>query len=221
MRFMPGWDQMLINELKRLPPKSALSTLPPGFNPLTEERDSPTYNEMVFSFFFRNLPIHRAHSYSFQHHVMPKTPKPTPFLAGGVLFGPGSINDMKFDPYFYFHCEEFTMNLRLWTRGYTNYSPRFSFCWHSYRLPNVKRTTFIHEINPTLDSYLHERSMSRYQVLVGLKQAAEVPLEHLIELEHFGMGFERPIKSWEETYGIWLHDQRVEPWVERIEPENT
>lgn len=214
MRFVPGWEKLLIDELKGLPPKSILSTLPPGFMPLTEVLDSPSYNEMVFKHFFRNLPIHTAKSYPLTR--VPSTPKPTPFLAGGVLFAPGHICDMEFDPYFYFHGEEFTMNLRLWTRGYTNYSPRFHFCWHSYRLPNSKHSVFIHELDPALDRFLHERSMSRYHMIAGLKNSSDLPADHLIEIERYGLGSERSVKSWEETYGMWLATESINPNIDQI-----
>lgn len=215
MRFDPGWDKMLEDELGLLPPKSILSTLPPGFDPVTEQRDHPTYNEMVFYYFFRNLPLHVAYSYSLQG-PMPDVPKPTPFLAGGVLFAPGSICDMKFDPYFYFHGEEFTMNIRLWTRGYTNYSPRFNFCYHSYRNVHTPRVTLLQHIDPTRDVFLHERSMSRYQHLMGFTKRSKLPAEHLVEIDEYGLGTERSVRSWEETYGIWLKDEAIEHDTERV-----
>jgi hypothetical protein len=208
MRFDKGWDQLLVNEMKNCPPKSILTTLPPGFNPATGKREAPGYSEIVFSHFYRQLPITGGITYPLDN--LPQTPTPTPFIAGGVLFGPGSICEIPQDPHFYFHGEEFTFNLRLWTHGYTNYSPRFNFCYHYYREHGTQhRGPTIAELNPSLDVALHEKSIARYHVLAGLRSQEDYPRDYLADLDRYGMGKERSISSWEDTYRIWLKSESI------------
>lgn len=206
MRFDPGWDKLLIDEIKVCPSdKPILTTLPPHFDQLTEAKHPPHYVELRIREFFRNLVIVAGHPVN----KIPEQIKATPFLAGGVLFSIGAITKVKYDPYFYFHGEELSMNLRLWTHGFTNFLPRFNFCYHAYRTDEMERPLLMKD-QPIRDSYLHERSMSRFQVLTGLKQYHEVPQNHLIQLEEFNLGNVRSIKDWEDNYRVWLKEQTAD-----------
>ena len=209
MRFVRGWDEHLIKELAACPAdKPILTTLPPGFNQLTGERDAPTVNELKLYYFYKHIPLHVSISSSLETYAMPLKPIPTPFLAGGVMFGHGSICGCGYDPYFYFHGEEFAANMRLWTRGYTNFTPRFPFCWHAYRTDQSSHPT-LDLIDPLRDRKLHERSISRYQHLLGLSLSSNPG--SLTDISKYPLGKGRTVADWERTYGIYLSEQRAEP----------
>ena len=54
----------------------------------------------------------------------PSEPLANALIAGGFLFGPGSIvSDVPYDPYLYFDGEEISVSARLWTHEYNIYTP--------------------------------------------------------------------------------------------------
>ena len=72
----------------------------------------------------------------------PDRPIPGAFIAGGFLFGPGSIVcEVPYDPDLYFHGEEVAMSARLWTSGFNIYAPNRLLLFH---LCKSKGTTAEH-----------------------------------------------------------------------------
>ena len=185
-----------------------MTTLPPYFVIATEERDAPSFNYLRFLKFYEHIPLHIGTSVPMTSYVPTSEPARTPFLAGGVLFGHGKIcEELKYDPYFYFHGEEFSSNMRLWTMGYDNFSPRFCFCYHAYRSRQIHQTDTIAVNDPERDMFLHRRSIERYQVLLGIKQAHQVLTSSIVELEKYGLGDIRTVASWEQNFGMDLKNQ--------------
>ena len=217
MRFDQDWEEMLIKELKQCKAqRPIITTLPPGFDPSTGKKETPAYNKLILKNFFRHIPIHVGKRTEISKYEAADSPQRTPFLAGGVIFATGGICGIKPDPYFYYLGEEITFNLRLWTRGFANFLPRFNFCYHEYRHRNFNRVTFrdyLLSVDPSKESFLHERSMSRYQVLMNLKHKDEVPVEHLIDFERYDFGAARTVRDWEDAYGIWIREEKVNPEV--------
>lgn len=213
MRFTPRWDELLINELEGCPSeRPILTTLPPGFVIKTEQLLSQDYHELKVINFYRHLPVVAGCAVPQFDPAQPI--KQIPCIAGGVLFSRGKLcEELSYDPYMFFHGEELSTNLRLWSMGYDNFSPRFCFCFHAYRANNE-------DMHPNIDRfitkehsmYLHERSLARVHVLTGIIQAKDVPVqEWLIELDKYSLGSVRTVKQWEERFGVSLKDQTFSP----------
>jgi hypothetical protein len=213
MRFMPNWDEMLINELEKCPSeRPILTTLPPGFVIKTEQLLGHGYHELRVFKFYRHLPVVAGHIIIDLDPRLP--PKQIPCLAGGVLFSKGKLcEELKYDPYMFFHGEELSTNLRLWTMGYDNFSPRFCFCWHAYRANNEDMHPNIdHYITKEHSMYMHERSLARVHVLSGVLKPEEVKdPDWLVDLDVYGLGTVRTVKQWEEKFGISLKNETFPP----------
>ena len=132
-RFAPDWDVRLIADLASCPsaPRAVLTHYPPTW----EEMGKPTHEIGVprlckAKFDANGLPTLEA-------VTLPPTrvPAPTPFVAGGFLFGPGSmVREVPFDPDLpmLFQGEEFLHAARLWTHGYDLYTPTDNYVFHYY-----------------------------------------------------------------------------------------
>lgn len=208
MRFDLHWDHKLKIELEScLAEKPVLTTFPPNFVIKTGEKSEPCFNHMMLHHFFDKIPVHIALSTSMRYYK--PTPKPlmTPFVAAGVLFTRGSFfEDIPVDPYYYFHGEEFSITMRLWTHGYTNFSPRFCFCYHAYRQMQQHDHLTIQQESKK-NYFMNSRSIERCQVLVGLKSSRDALPTSIIHLSKYGLGKVRTIDSWEKIFGIDLKNQ--------------
>ena len=213
MRFEQGWDQLLIDELESCPAeKPILSTLPPGFVIKTGEKRPKAYNHIRIYSFYRHLPLTIGVTIPMEHYVRTELPQSSPGIAGGVLFSRGLLcRELAYDPYMFFHGEEHSTNMRLWTRGYDNFTPRFTFCYHAYRTDQIDHTTVDTLMSVEQTSALHERSVVRAQVLTGCLPAEQALPEHLIELDRYGLGTERTIAQWEERFGVSLQQETFPP----------
>jgi len=212
MRFVPQWDLKLKLELEGcLAEKPVLTTFPPNFVIATGERYEAEFNELKLHHFYQKIPITVGAAISMKMYKPTAKPLMTPFIAAGVLFSRGTIcEDIPCDPYYYFHGEEFSIAMRLWTKGYTSFSPRFCFCYHAYRQYQQHEHHTIQSASPH-DSFLNSRSIERCLVLVGLKSSRDALPTSIIHLNKYGLGNVRTINSWESTFGINLREQTAEP----------
>ena len=207
MRFEPYWDKLLIDELNKCPSdKPILSTLPPGYVIATEFKSPAEYTEIFINGFYRHIPLNSGKGAP-KNYVQPDVPKQIPSFAGGVLFARGQIvKDYTPDPYMFFHGEEHASNMRLWTKGYDVFSPRFCFCYHAYRSMQLHASP-VSILPLEFTDRLHERSVARVQVLTGCADPSSFPQEWLIKLDEYGLGNVRDIASWEAKFGISLKGQ--------------
>lgn len=213
MRFESNWDELLIQELERCPSdKPVLTTLPPNFVIATGKKQDSVICQLKICAMWEHIPRPQGTQLTGQHDV----PPPTPCLAGGVLFTHGKVCMIPYDPYMYFHGEEHVYNMRLWTSGYSNFTPRFNFCYHAYRehqAPN--HVTLQSQISKDVERIYHERSLARMHLVTGVKGLHEVNPDYLEDIELYGLGDVRPVSTWEDTYGVNLKEQTFRegtPW---------
>lgn len=139
-RFIENWDEELIKMWKDVgDDKAILTSYPPEFYP-----DKPKEQ-------WSNT-LHVIHTHSFsngQTEQRPRSPegwqqRTKPYnaihVAAGFIFGKGSfINDVTYDPQFYFSGEETALAVRLYTHGYNLYHPHKIILWHFYTRKDHKK----------------------------------------------------------------------------------
>lgn len=131
MRFVKGWDTAAIAMLRACPDprRAVLSHYPHDWqHTASGVADVPVLcksrfdDQGVVTFEAKTLPASAA-------------PRPVPFVAGGFMFGPGSlVRDVPFDPDLphLFQGEEVLYSARLWTAGYDMFTPTANLVFHYY-----------------------------------------------------------------------------------------
>ena len=199
MRFIPGWDEALIEEIARCPsPKSFLSTYPPGYKPPNQLE--PTPRPVVM----RSKAFNERGDIRFEGETLVATPeKPLrgAFLAGGFIFAPGKfVREVPYDPYFYFDHEEITLAARAFTHGWDVYHPPKTFLYHYYNQPAKGDQRPAHWQDNRDWGKLQKLSRARYNYLL-----AGVPSESaeaLAEISRYGLGTVRALSEYEAFSGL-------------------
>lgn len=198
MDFVQDWDAKIIDQQRRcpLPPGSrgaVLTHYPPA--DMTDEVRRGAVTTHICKGKFEGDGM--VSFLSMQHGNRP-VPLKTYFVAGGFLFGPGSlVRDVPYDPHlaYLFWGEELLLAARMWTHGYDLFSPAAAVCSHVYERfdkPNV----FV-----DISHAGHEKAMERSQEavrdrvrkLLGWAPAAG---GHHPDLEKYGMGTARPVAQY-------------------------
>ena len=120
MRAVPNWDMKLMESWERCNDAQAvLSVYPNGFEQPCQLNMS-TLSVMADRRFDKYEILHFQGISRYQMpEQKPSKPLANAFIAGGFLFGPGSIvNDIPYDPNLYFCGREISISARLWTYGY-------------------------------------------------------------------------------------------------------
>jgi len=143
MAFDPGWDTHLIDILEALPGKPILSAYPYGYSRIGEKitfdcEISPETTlitrPMPDQILTPQNPVLRFHT----RHLPERQPVLGSHIAGGFLFTTGDfLQEVPYDPQWYFHGEEQALTLRAFTNGWDVYHiPRIPL-YHLYKQPNV------------------------------------------------------------------------------------
>ncbi|MFO7552131.1 MAG: GlcNAc-transferase family protein [Haliea sp.] len=155
--FAPGWDETLfghMNRLRKVSNKPVLSIYPPGFEfddggrPV--RRSAPNQSVAVFEVKPNQVltPDNLVLTFKAAFHNIPADGRDGQggsgfyalgfHLAGGFIFAPGEfIQEVPYDPRFYFHGEEQGLALRAFTRGWDLFHPQFHQIplFHLYKMP--------------------------------------------------------------------------------------
>lgn len=127
MRFEQDWDQTMIDMLESLPEKSFLTGYVASYNPETEEKVMQTWEMKIHPELPKDVPCFLP------GYFEADAPRPTLFFSGHFFFAKGEvINTVPYDRQLYFHGEEVTMAMRLYTHGYDGYHPHIPLIWHEY-----------------------------------------------------------------------------------------
>lgn len=204
-RFAQGWDSTLLAMYRQLGDERAIIThYPMGFNTETNVLDEPMYTYFNVQG-FRSTQLPNITSGASPMSLAPKTCAPTAFVAAGSLFARASVfREVAYDPYIYFHGEEFTYAARLWTHGYNLYLPNRPFMWHDYQNLNQRTLHWQdHEQWRTKDRLAQQRCRH----LLRIKPAEDV--RALYHLEQYGLGFERSLEQYLAYAGLDLRGQQL------------
>jgi len=224
--FAPGWDETLYGHMSRLmkvSKKPLLSIYPPGFEfddggkPV--RRSAPNKNVVVFEVKPNQVltPDNLVLTFKAAFH---KTPvdghdgQAGPgfyalgfHLAGGFLFAPGEfIQEVPYDPRFYFHGEEQGLALRAFTRGWDLFHPQFHQVplFHLYKMP----------ASASLNLHWREDLEARRRIKWPERRSqAQQRLSELLagHLEApYGLGSERSLEAFTLRSGIDYSELRIE-----------
>ena len=135
MRAVEHWDDLLLKTWKECSDERAvLSVYPNGFQQPCHLQTStlPVMGAAGFDA-YGILKLRGINRFQLPEE-QPERPIPGAFIAGGFLFGPGSIvSKVPYDPELYFYGEEVAMSARLWTSGFNIYAPNRLLLFHLYK----------------------------------------------------------------------------------------
>jgi len=199
--FVPKWDSILIDMIKRAPPgKTLLTTYPLDFN-------CPTYKtEFAFictaKFDGDDIITFTGGMYNMKRHYNHFWP--TAFFAGGFAFSNASVlYDVPYDPNlpFLFHGEEILRAVRLYTHGWNSYGPDLNVIYHHYIRSDKPKYW-----SDVVDSRALQ-NWSRAKVRYILGYGPQPKPSHVVdEYELLGLGKERTLEEYWSFSG--LHPSR-------------
>ena len=209
MRAVEHWDDLLLKTWKECSDERAvLSVYPNGFQQPCRLQTSTLPVMGAAGFDDDGILKLRGISRFQLPDEQPERPIPGAFIAGGFLFGPGSIvREVPYDPELYFYGEEVAMSARLWTSGFNIYAPNRMLLFHLYK---TERTDQEHSATHWGDhSNWHEynlRALKRVHTLLGSINNAPASIRCLNnqsdELEPFGLGTKRSLTMYQQWAGV-------------------
>jgi len=199
MRFVEDWDRKMIAMREDLnDPAAVLSTYPSEYQPTQQPSEWKQNATIIRTYNFR-----RDHT-----EQKPCTPadikiRTTPYkaihIAAGFIFGLGRIiEDVPYDPEFYFQGEECAMAIRLYTHGYNIYSPHQLLLWHYYgRKEEVKH-------------WDDDKEWGKKSILAHERLDCLLGRNNKHDLSKFGLGKVRTLKDFQNYSGKLIHQKLIE-----------
>lgn len=203
MRFVPGWDQLMIQELAACDsPKPVLSCNPASYTPPNNlsQQPRPTVRRVQFFDAQGNL---RGKGEPLQKE--PPTPLNGAFVAAGFVFARSEIlAEVPYDPHLAFDQEEATYAARLYTHGWDIFSARSQFLYHYYNdAKSSVRPLFwsdMQQANPGKLEELRTRGIKRFDHLFGYATTAQP--DAIKDLSKYGFGKARTLEEYQHYCGV-------------------
>ena len=212
-RFDQNWDVRLIKMLKGLPELSVLTQYPPEYNLNTGAFNTKTLRSGLYIEGIRP----KDHFTRIQSEYHKGKAPDTPFKAEawGACFSFSKSNilrDAPYDPYliYLFFGEELDITLRLYTRGWTFWSPNESIVFTSFKREHRNTIWNDHLENKRKNIELLARTRLYYKfgfndqvnlIINGKKNFDKYKLL-LKNIEKFKLGKVRSLKNYEDFSGI-------------------
>lgn len=196
-RMVTGWDEILINMMKRLPSQKPLIT---GFPPLyhinegkeefTDVDDLSRVPTTLISSWAAEGWVHHPTEYIPENNIFPRR---TRVISGAFVFTLGQWNiEVNQDPDHLYTGEEFALTLRSYTSGYDLFNPDQIVVWHRcHPQPNRK---YINDFETEQVRQRHDHAVGRLQLLL-----AGDPQQ---ELAPFSLGRERTLEDYRVFSGL-------------------
>ncbi len=218
MRFVPGWDCLLIDALERCPTEPALlSTMPPNYDPpetlqpcgfgipLANVKRLGTQDEMQ--------PLHIAGHFRNIKHLN-NEPVLGAFFVGNFMFAPSeAVTQVPFDPHIYFRGQELVYSARLWTHGWDIYQPDRVIAYHYWN--SISRPMLGNKPHYKDTSDVSLRARARVRHLLGLEETHDAAA--LIEIEKYSMGNERSLDDYWRFSGVNLKTGEIADKALKVE----
>ncbi len=205
MRFVPDWDERMIEELAACPsPRPLLTCRPPHYDP-PDELGEP---------YITLMSVHQFDSHGLLQYtaaaIPPELPQgvplPTAGCGGGFIFGAASrFLDAPFDPHVYFNGEEMNLAVRLWTAGWDLFVPSRVLIYHHYAHKTPRRHSWS-EVRRS--QRLDRRTVARLHHLLGV-QPTRNPAA-LLDLHRYGLGRARTLAEYEAFAGVNFRTRQIE-----------
>lgn len=203
MRFVPGWDEKLINVIESAnDPKAVLTAWLPGYMPPDTLRAPPAGRVRriaVKKFSHQQHPsiVHLKGITVAQEQMA--AVNPTPFLVANFIFTRAStFGEVPVDPHIHLYGEEITLSARLWTRGYTLYEPGETLAYHYWKPPAVNAL----DLYKGRDRPSVAANNARVRHLLRLKKSRDPAA--LVDLDRYALGSERTLESLWQFAGVDL-----------------
>lgn len=197
MRFVHGWDELLLGMLMHCPsPKPLLTAYPPAYTPPDIlHTGEPT--RLAASHFTEQGILSLVSGTSLRDHIKPQLGM---FMAAGFWFASSQIlEDIPYDPQIYFQGEEINLAVRAWTHGWDIYYPNQVACYHEYTRPGKPRHWEEHNHWWQLDQTAHQR----------LRQLLKMDASRHIDLDRYGLGTQRSLSHYEQFSGVDFRHQQL------------
>ncbi|MBF0168419.1 MAG: methyltransferase domain-containing protein [Alphaproteobacteria bacterium] len=203
-RFVEGWDDLMIEQLRACPaPKPLLTTYPLGYVP-PDNLDKPALTLLKAGSFNKEGILHNK-SRSFSIEDAPAQPMPTMLYAAGFAFSSSKVlAEIPYDPLIYFQGEEIAMATRLWTHGWDLFSPSRVLLFHAYTKTTERKKAW-HDNKDW--QKLNDQSYARVAHLTGSKPTANA--EALKDIDRYGLGSQRSIEEYQSASGINFAQRRI------------
>jgi len=189
MRFVRGWDELLIRMLHQCASdRPILTAYPPGYTPPScLHSGEPT--RLGASHFNDDGILCLESRLSLIDYAQPQLGA---FMAAGFWFAASQlIQDVPYDPHLYFVGEEISLSVRAWTHGWDIFHPNQVVCYHEYTRPGKPRHWEDHP-----DWWrLSQTATQRVHQLLGQGTAGN-------QLGIYGLGRQRSLKDYESFSGV-------------------
>ncbi|MBF0176583.1 MAG: hypothetical protein HQL63_07015 [Magnetococcales bacterium] len=203
-RFDPKWDERLLAMLRQAPSgRAVLSTHPNAFHPPDQlvRNGLPIMKAGRFDDHGTLIPV--AKMISLEHR--PALPISSPFIGAGFLFAPASIiQDVPYDPFLYFHGEEITFSVRLWSWGYDLFTPNDVLVFHDYGTTRGRRRHWDDHVDWTR---INRRAVARVQHVLGVQTSTDP--DAIQQLERYGLGEVRSLDEYETFADVDFRKRRI------------
>ena len=157
----------------------------------------------------------------------PERPIPGAFIAGGFLFGPGSIvSEVPYDPELYFDGEEVAISARLWTSGFNIYAPNRLLLFHLYKSEGTAAEhSATHWGDHSSWFERNRRSLVRVHTLLNSLDRAPQKLratpEDLTDLNSYGLGEQRTLHEYQQLAGVDFSKAEISEWSKKAQFDKT
>ena len=204
MRFVPGWDDLMIDELAACESdKPLLTCSPAAYTPPNKLQPNPRPAVRRVMPFFPDGNL-RGRGESLDR--VPETPLNGAFVAAGFVFSRAEIiPEVPYDPYLYFDQEEISYAARLYTHGWDVFSSRKPLLYHYYNDKPTGSVRPLHwkdlrEEDASRSAFFRERGLKRFNHLTGHTISSDPKI--MENLESYGFGRARTLAQFEEYTGI-------------------
>jgi hypothetical protein len=190
-RFIQNWDTKIIESWLKLEDDKAIYTAyPPRYQPSQQpqEWDQIPYIIHVYNISKGRTQQRPKRMNNWENRSSPVLAR---HVAAGFMFGRGTIlQDVPYDPDFYFSEEEPALTVKLYTHGYNLYHPNEFFLWHYY----TRKESPKHWSDQNTRE-MSSRSSARLKSLLGLNN-------DYIDFKDKGLGEERSLEDYKNYAGI-------------------
>lgn len=204
MRFVQGWDELLLGMWKECgSKKSVLTCYPPGFTPPNTLKDDRIYGMSAKEFDKNGILLMHGKPAFKSSGPLPASPIPGAFASACMFFGPASIiEDVPYDPNLYFFGEEISLAVRFWTHGYDLYHPNKLVIYHDW--DRSKRKTHFDDHKSWPEQNV--KSFARVRHLLGTEISKDPAI--IKDLEKYGLGKARTLSEYEAYSGVSFSTRR-------------
>lgn len=210
MRFVKGWDEELISQLHACPTEKAILTgMLPGYlppNDLQNVGDKVCFMHVKALHNIVGAALFNIHGGLRDPKRVKDGPFPTGIWVGNFLFCRSSVQqELPHDPYIYFHGEEMSYSIRLFTHGYDIYQPNKTILYHQWK----GRDTGAKRVYRGSTGEKSQLSHQRLLHLMGIKAADDS--KAIYRLGDYALGNERTLQQFFEYAGINYRTMTIAP----------